>query len=248
MIREVLSRNNLWIEKNETMSRVQGRIERILGWATVLGYRSGDNPARWKHFLSEVLPSRKAVRKVRHHAAVPHQDLPEFLCQLRQLDPSISRHALEFLILTAARTGEVIGATWGEINDSEKTWTVPANRMKAARQHVVPLSDQALEILKELRKLPHKEFIFPGGKRGKPLSNMAMLQLMRRMRTNGVPHGMRSSFRDWCADCTSYPREVAEASLAHVVGGTEGAYRRTDFLEKRRLLMADWGRYCSGER
>jgi integrase len=245
MIRKILTQDNVWSEKTETISRVRGRIERVLGWATVLGYRSGENPARWRSFLSEVLPSKKAVQKVRHHPAVPYQELPDFFVQLRAQAHSAPRAALEFLTLTAARTGEVIGATWAEIDEQAKIWTIPASRMKAGRIHRVPLSSAALEALQSIKKYAEKGFIFRGMKLGKHISNMSMLQLMRRMKAEAVPHGMRSCFRDYIAEKTSYPRELAEAALAHVLESkTEAAYQRGDLLERRRVMMDEWAAHC----
>jgi integrase len=248
MMRELMTRENAWAEKTETIARVRGRIERILGWATVLGYRSGENPARWTNFLSEVLPSKRAVRTVRHHPAVPYQELPAFFKRLRAQPLSMPRIALEFLTLTATRTGEVIGAEWSEIDEAAKTWTIPASRMKAGRIHRVPLTDEALATITAVKHYADSEFIFRGMKYGKHISNMSMLQLMRRMGEKTVPHGMRSCFRDFVAERTTYPRELAEAALAHVLENkTEAAYQRGDLLERRREMMLEWARYCCSE-
>ena len=234
----------IWKEKTETANRVRGRIEAVLAWATVRGFRTGDNPARWKGHLDHLLPARTKVRKVEHHAALPYDEMPEFMVELRARE-GMSARALEFVILTAARTGEVIGAIWAEVDLRAMVWTVPGTRMKSGRDHRVPLSNRAVEILAALPHEKKNEHVFIGARRGSPLSNMAMLQLMRDLRPGFVPHGFRSTFRDWCAERTNFPREVAEAALAHVVGdATERAYRRGDALEKRRALMDAWSRYC----
>jgi integrase len=226
----------IWKDKPETASRVRGRIEKVLGWATVRGFRSGDNPARWRCHLQELFAAKGKIRPVNHHAALPYTDVPAFMSELRDRN-SLSARALEFTVLTAVRTGETIGATWDEIDFAAKTWTIPANRMKAAKAHRVPLSDRAAEILASLPR--EGEHIFP-------LSNMAMLELLRGMRPGTTVHGFRSSFRDWAAERTSYPNHVAEAALAHTIGDkVEKAYRRGDLLEKRRRLMADWAQWCS---
>lgn len=237
----------IWHSKPETASRVRGRIEAVLDWATVRGYREGDNPARWRGHLDKLLPGRAKVRKVAHHPALPYDDMGEFVAALRQQD-GIAARALEFLILTAARTGEVIGARWSEFDLAEKLWTVPADRMKASKEHRVPLSPAAVAIIEQMKsvRVDDHAFVFPGGKRGKPLSNMAMLKLLKRMgRGDLTAHGFRSSFRDWAAERTSYPREVAEMALAHTVGDkVEAAYRRGDLFAKRRRLMDEWARHC----
>ena len=235
----------IWSEKTVTATRIRGRIERVLGWAGISGYRSTDNPARWRAHLSELLPKPQKVNKTQHHKAVPHNEIAAFFVALRKLKDSISRRALEFTTLTAARSGEVIKATWQEFDFEAKTWTVPADRMKAFREHVVPLSDEAIAVLKKIQRIPGDDFVFRGLRRGKHLSNMAMLQITRRMDLVEVPHGMRSTFRDWAADATDYPRELAEAALAHVVGDkTEAAYLRSNRLERRRAMMDDWAKYC----
>lgn len=230
----------IWQDKPETARRVRGRIEAILSYATVSEYRAGDNPARWRGHLSEVLPK---VGKVKHHTALPYADLPALMMDLRFND-SVSARALEFTILCAARTGEVIGAKWPEIDLDAKVWTIPAERMKSSREHRVALSERAVEILQSLPR--ESDFVFPGGRKGKGLSNMAMLELLKGMTSNGLTvHGFRSTFRDWCAEQTSYANEVAEMALAHVVGDkVEAAYRRGDMFERRARLMHDWARYC----
>jgi integrase len=239
----------IWQTKSETASRLRGRIESVLDWATVRGYRKGDNPARWRGHLDKLLPARSKVQKVEHHPALPYDELADFIAALRSQEGIASR-ALEFLILTAARTGEVIGARWDEVDLEEKIWVVPAPRMKAGREHRVPLSGTALAILEEMKKIHESDFVFPGGKRGKPLSNMAMLAVLKRMdRGDLTAHGFRSSFRDWAAERTSFPREVAEMALAHTVGDkVEAAYRRGDLFQKRRQMMDGWARFCETTR
>jgi integrase len=238
----------IWTTKPETAGRVRGRIESILDWAKAHGYRAGENPARWRGHLDKLLPARSKVRRVEHHAALFYAELPGFLTSLRGQE-GIAARALEFAILTAARTGEVIGARWDEIDLLDKIWTVPAARMKAGREHRVPLSARALAILQEVRSLRHAEdgFVFPGGKLGRPLSNMAFLMLLRRMERDGLTaHGFRSSFRGWCAERTNYPSEVAEMALAHTVSDkTVAAYNRSDLFEKRRRLMQAWAQFLT---
>ena len=235
----------IWTKKPETASRVRGRIESILDWATARGYRQGENPARWRGHLENLLPRRSKVRRVEHHAALPYSELSAFMLALRQQE-GVAARALEFTILTAARTGEVIGARWEEINIAERLWSVPAERMKAGREHRVPLCGKALEIVEEMRAIGGN-FIFPGGKRGKPLSNMAMTMLLRRMgHGDQTVHGFRSTFRDWAAERTNFPAEVAEMALAHAVSDkVEAAYRRGDLFEKRRALAEAWAKFCA---
>jgi integrase len=243
---------SLWAGRPETASRVRGRIEAILDWARVRGYREGENPARWRGHLAKLLPARSKVRRVEHHAALPYADLPGFLVNLREQEGSAAR-ALEFAILTAARTGEVIGARWSEIDLLDKTWTVPPNRMKAGREHRVPLSARALDILREINRLrgtaepQGASFVFRGGKLGTPLSNMAFLMLLRRKGLDDLTvHGFRSTFRDWAAERTNYPNHVVEMALAHAVTDkVEQAYRRGDLFEKRRRLMQQWASFCT---
>jgi integrase len=240
---------SLWTAKPETASRLRGRIESILDWAKVRGYRDGENPARWRGHLDKLLPSRAKVRKVEHHAALPYGELPEFMTALRGQD-GVAARALEFAVLTAARTGEVLGARWDEIDTAEKLWTIPADRMKAGKEHRVPLSARVITILQEMKHLGHFDkdqsaadgFVFPGGKQGLPLSNMAFLMLLRRMKRDDLTaHGFRSTFRDWAAERTNFPSEVAEMALAHTVNSkVEQAYRRGDLFERRRRIMAAW--------
>ena len=238
----------IWTAKPETAGRVRGRIESIIDWATARGYRQGENPARWRGHLDKLLPARSKVRRVEHHAALPYAELPDFLRSLRE-HAGIAARALEFAILTAARTGEVIGARWSEMDLLEKTWTLPAARMKSGRKHRVPLSAPALAILKEMQAHRHPDdaFVFPGAKPGRPLSNMAFLMLLRRMgRADLTAHGFRSSFRNWAAERTNFPAEVAEMALAHTVSDkTVAAYNRSDLFERRRRLMSAWTIYCT---
>ena len=238
----------IWTTKPETAGRVRGRIESILDWAKVRGYRAGENPARWRGHLDKLLPVRSKVRRVEHHAALPYAELPGFLVSLREQE-GIGARALEFAIVTAARTGEVIGARWGEIDLLDKTWTLPATRMKAGKEHRVPLSARTLAILKEMQAHRHADdaFVFSGAKPGRPLSNMAFLMLLRRMARGYVTaHGFRSSFRDWAAERTNFPAEVAEIALAHTVSDkTVAAYNRSDLFDRRRRLMADWATFCT---
>jgi integrase len=234
----------IWTTKTETATRLRGRIESILGWATVSGYRTGDNPARWRDHLDNLLPRRSKVKKVEHHPALPYAEMGAFIAELRG-QAGTAALALEFTILTATRTGETIGARWEEFDTSGKTWTIPAARMKAEKEHRVPLCDRALAILKELHKLGG-EYVFPGLKPGKPLSNMAMLTLLKRMgRGDLTVHGFRSTFRDWAAEQTAYPHEMAEMALAHTIDNkVEAAYRRGDLFKKRVRMMQDWQVHC----
>jgi integrase len=233
----------IWSKKAETASRVRGRIERILDYARVRGYRSGENPARWRGHLDKLLPSAMNKKTREHHAALPYDELPAFVRDLRQQGGSAAR-ALEFLILNAARTGEVIGCEpENEIDLKKAVWTVPPGRMKAGKEHRVPLSPQAVKVAEGQ---PEGKYLFSGGKEGAPLSNMAMLELLKRMgRGDLTVHGFRSTFRDWAAECTSYPGDVCEMALAHAITDkVEAAYRRGDLFEKRRQLMLDWAKYC----
>jgi len=236
----------MWSKTPETASRLRGRIESILDWATVRGLRRGENPARWRGHLEALLPARSKVRKVEHHAALPYGEMGGFVQEVRG-EAGIAARALEFLILTAARTGEVIGARWEEFDLEAKVWTVPAERMKGKREHRVPLSPAVIKILTTMRAETDGGFVFPGRKADTHLSNMAMLALLKRMKRDDLTsHGFRSTFRDWAAETTNYAREVAEAALAHAVGDkVEAAYRRGDLFEKRRRLMNDWAKYCS---
>lgn len=235
----------VWQKKAETASRIRGRIERVLNAAKAKGYRSGENPAAWRGHLANLLPKRQKLQRG-HHAAMPFEDVPAFLAGLRDR-PATAARALEITILTAARSGEVYGATWSEIDLKAQVWTVPAARMKAGRDHRVPLTPRAVAILEEMKKLGSEPdaYVFPGQKRDRPLSNMAMDMILRRMEVAVTVHGFRSSFRDWAGEVSAFPREVAEAALAHVVGDeTERAYRRGDALAKRRKMMEAWANYC----
>jgi integrase len=225
----------IWRKIPETASRVRGRIEAVLGFATVRKFRSGDNPARWRGHLQTLFPAKGKVREAGHHAALPYAEIPAFMAELRE-HKSLSALALEFCILTIARTSEVTGANWDEIDLKAKTWTVPSSRMKAGREHLVPLSSRAVAILQGFKHRHGKVF---------PLSNMGMLLLLRRRRSATV-HGMRSAFRDWAGDRTNFPREVIEFCLAHGINDkSEGAYRRGTAVEKRRRLLSAWADYCA---
>lgn len=233
----------IWTEKPETASRLRGRIEQILDAAKAAKLRTGDNPAEWKGNLKPQLSKPK--RSNGHHGAMAYAAVPAFIARLRE-QPGLAAFALEFAILTAARSGEALGAKWDEIDIEEEVWTVPADRMKGKREHRVPLSDRAMAILGEVGKFKTNDFVFPGRRATAPLSSMALAMILRRMKVeDATPHGFRSSFRDWCGDKTTFPREVAEAALAHAIGDkTEGAYRREDALAKRRKLMEAWSAYC----
>jgi integrase len=237
----------IWLTKNETAGRVRGRIESVLDWATAHKYRQGENPARWRGHLDKLLAKPSKIQKTEHHSALPYIELNGFIEQLRQQD-GIAAKCLEFTILTAARTGEAIGATWDEIDLDAKTWTIPAARMKAEREHRVPLSADALTILNEMAAIRLNDYVFPSTKKG--LSNMAMLAVLKRMdRTDITVHGFRSTFRDWAAESTAYPGEVVEMALAHAIKNqVEAAYRRGDLLEKRSRLMKEWARFCNTPR
>lgn len=236
----------IWITKTETAKRVRGRIEAVLDWATVTGHRQGDNPARWKGNLDSVMASPNKVAKKQHFAALPYTDVPAFLIDLRQREGMAAR-ALEFTILTAARSGETRGATWREIDLDAGIWTIPGERMKAGKEHRVPLTNAALSILRALPRMepdnPDSAVFF--APRGGSLSDMTLTAVLRRMKVDATVHGFRSTFRDWAADQTSFPREVAEQALAHTLQGVEAAYRRSDLFEKRRNLMDAWASYCA---
>lgn len=240
----------LWTAKPETAGRVRQRMESILDFAKVRGYRDGENPARWRGHLDKLLPARSRVREVEHLAALPYAELPAFMANLRTRE-AVAARALEFLILAAARTGEAVGARWHEIDLRGKVWAVPAPRMKAHRQHRVPLSPRALAVLDEMQAARQGDnpdaFVFAGSKPGKPLSNMAFLMLLRRMGLyNLTVHGFRATFKTWASERTSFQNEIVEAALAHVIGDkVEQAYRRGDMFEKRRRLMQQWATYCT---
>ena len=225
--------------KTETASRVRGRIEQVLDWATALGFREGPNPARWRGHLDKLLRAPGKVTRVEHHDALPVDQAPSFMVRLRAA-PGIGARALEFAILTAAHSGEVRGATWAEIDLDAAVWTVPADRMKAGREHRVPLSPAALALLRSLPRWPDNPLVF-AAPRGGMLSDMTLAAVLRRMKVAAVPHGFLSTFCDWAAERTHFPREVAEMALAHAIGDkVEAAYRRGDLFDKRRRLMDDW--------
>lgn len=245
----------IWLKIPETASRLRGRIEMILNAAQSLGLIAEEksNPARWKGHLENLLA--KQPKRDKHHEALPYKDIPAFISELRQRD-AIAAYALEFAILAGGRTGEIIGAKWSEFDLEEKLWIVPAGRMKAKREHRVPLSTRAIEILEAMKTVKINDWVFIA-QRDKPLSNMAMLQLLKRMGRNGTDarkagkhittHGFRSTCRDWAGDCTNYPREILEQVLSHTISSkAEAAYRRGDALDKRRVLMQDWCNYCEG--
>ena len=234
----------LWREKTETGSRVRGRIERVLDWAKVRGYRTGENPAQWRGHLDKLLPARRKVQKVKHHAAVAIDDLPVVYASLADLN-SMTALALRFVILTAARAGEVTGARWSEIDMEAKVWTVPSDRIKAGKTHRVPLSREAMEILTRVRASATSTFVFPGRVTGRPLSHSAMLKVLKVAGCgDATVHGFRSTFRDWASERTHYPRDVAEMALAHAIGDqVEAAYRRGDLFERRKLMMEEWATF-----
>jgi integrase len=236
----------IWDSVPDTAARVRGRIEKVLDWAKARECRSGENPARWRGHLDNLLTRKSKAARIKHHPALPYVDLPALMGELRSRT-DISSRTLEFLILNATRTTETIGARWSEIDLVKKLWTIPPERMKGGREHIAPLSDRAVEILKSLpRKGEGDGFVFPGREAEKPLSNMSLLELLRGIRDGFTVHGFRSTFRDWAGDRTNYPRDLIETALAHVIeDDTEAAYRRLTAIQKRRRLMADWARYCA---
>jgi integrase len=234
----------LWYSKVETASRIRGRIENVLDWAKVRGYRAGENPARWRGHLENLLPKRSKIKTVVHYRALPYALVPSFMGELRNIAGMTAR-CLEFVVLTAARSNEALTAKWSEVDLQAKTWTLPASKMKGGREHRVPLSPAAVALLEALPR--HAEYVFTGhrGRDRRYLSPAAMKMLLIRMQQPTTTHGFRSAFRDWCAERTNYPSEVAEMALAHRVGSeVENAYRRTDMFERRRRLMADWAAFC----
>ena len=234
----------LWRRTPETAERLRGRIENVLDAAKAKGLRSGENPARWRGHLDQLLPKRQRLSRG-HHAALPYDAVPEFMADLRTRT-GIAARALEFAILTAARSGEVLGVRRSEIDIGKKLWAIPAARMKAAREHRVPLSPRALEIVEEMQALGAEGLLFPGPKPGAVLSSMAMAMLLRRMKAEITVHGFRSTFRDWASEATGFPHEVCEMALAHTIGNkAEAAYRRGDLFDKRRKLMEAWATYCA---
>jgi integrase len=233
----------IWLEKQVTARRVLGRVERVLNYAKAAGYRGGDNPAKWSGHLRDLMPANGKATE--HFTALPYTELAAFMADLRERQGSAAR-ALEFTVLTAARTGEVIGARWDEINLREKVWTIPADRMKAAKEHRVPLSEPALAILKSLPREDGNDYLFIGTTAGAGLSAMSMTAVLKRMKREVTTHGFRSTFMDWAHDRTAFPKVVIDMALAHAVGDkVEAAYRRGELLEKRRRLMAEWARYCA---
>jgi len=238
--------NPIWQSKSETASKLRGRIERVLDFAKAKGWRAGENQARWRGHLQNILPKPQKLTRG-HHPAMPYEDVPGFIERLHRSN-AMSARAIEFLILTGMRTSEVLGAQWPEIDFDKAVWSVPAVRMKRKKVHRVPLSDRAVEIVLEQRTVRLSDYIFPGQVPKRPLSTGAMDALLNRMKIeNATVHGFRSSFRDWCGEETGFPREIAEAALAHAIGNeVERAYRRGDALKKRRELMAAWADYCDG--
>ncbi len=236
----------IWKTKTQTASRLRGRIESVLDWATFSKFREGENPARWKGHLDNSLAKPSKVAHVKHHAALPYQKMGSFMMELRERE-GLGAKALEFAILTAARSGEIRGATWDEVDLTGRLWVIPAERMKMEKEHRVPLSDAAVKLLKALPRVDDGVLVFPSSKVGRPISDMTLTAVLRRMdRVNVTVHGFRSTFRDWAAEATNYPSEMAEMALAHAIGDkVEAAYRRGDMLAKRFRMMNDWARYCA---
>ncbi|MGG7055469.1 tyrosine-type recombinase/integrase [Nitrosomonas sp. ANs5] len=234
----------IWLEKNETASRLRGRIENILDWASVHKYRQGDNPARWRGHLDKLLSSPNKIQRIKHFKALPYHEMNGLLLALRS-NSSISAMALEFLILTAARTGEVIGSQWNEIDFNQKIWIIPAERMKVKKEHRVPIASRTLEILSNVKQLKVNDYIFPGRTRNGGLSNAAMDKLLQvTLNYDATVHGFRSTFRDWASEITNFPHEMCEMALAHSIKNqAEAAYRRGDMIEKRRVMMEAWLTY-----
>jgi integrase len=241
----------LWATTTETASRLRGCIEAVLDWAKVRGYRTGENPARWRGHLDQLLPRRSKVRRVQHHPALPYTDIAAFVAELRQR-PAMAARALEFAILTAARSGEIRGAKWSEVDIPNKVWILPAERMKAGAEHRIPLSAQALDVLQLAteRRQRVSDYVFPGAKLGRRMTGNALLEILKRMkRADVTAHGFRSTFRDWAAETTNFPHQVVEMALAHTIENkAEAAYRRGDLLAKRHALMTAWASYCFTDR
>ena len=234
----------IWMDKTETASRLRQRIEQVLNWATISGYRKGDNPARWKGHLDAILPKPNKIKKVKHMAALPWKDIGSFMIELKKRE-GMGARALELIVLTACRSGEARLATSDEIDFEAKTWTIPAERTKTHKEHKVPLVDDAITLLKGLPRFQGSPYIFTAP-RGGPLSDMSISAVCKRMKVDVVPHGFRSTFRDWAAENTNYPREVAEQALGHAISNAvEAAYRRGDLFNKRRSMMEAWARYCN---
>lgn len=237
----------IWATKTETATRVRGRIENVLDWAAAKKYRKGENPARWRGHLDKLLPAPKKITKVEHHPAVPVDDIASVYSTLKTRK-GVAARALEFTLLTAARSGEVRGATWAEIDFDKSLWTIPAERMKARVEHRVPLTESAADILRALPRPEGSDFVF-AAPRGGQLSDMALTAVMRRMQLTEVPHGLRSTFRDWAAERTNFPRDLAEKALAHTLESkVESSYQRGDRLEKRRVMMAAWAKFLATPR
>jgi integrase len=236
----------IWSKKTETADRLRGRIENVLAWATVRGFRAGDNPARWRGHLDQLLPRPSKVSKVKHFASLPFSQIGAFMQELREQE-GVGARALEFAILTAARSGEARCARWEEFDLASKLWRIPGSRMKAGREHVVPLSEAALAVMEKMKEHRLGGFVFPGMKEGKPISDMAMTVTLRRMKRSDITvHGFRSTFRDWAAEVSHYPHEVCEMALAHTISNkAEAAYRRGNLLAKRGAMMKDWARFCA---
>lgn len=234
----------IWTTRTETASRLRGRIESILDWASVRKLRQGDNPARWRGHLDKLLPRPSKIAPHKHHPALPIDDTSDFIRKIQKME-TVGARALEFLILTVVRTGGILGARWDEINWKDAIWTVPGERMKGGQIHRVPLTARMMEILHEMNASKRGELIFPGRKKGKPLSNMALVEIMRGLKRSEVPHGFRSTFKDWAAERTNFPNEVTEMALAHTISNkVEAAYRRGDLFLKRRKLMEAWTQFC----
>jgi integrase len=233
----------IWSVTPETASRVRQRCEAVINWASARGFREGPNPFQWRGHLDHLLPQPKKVRSVKHHPSLPYVEIGKFMSELRA-NGSVSALALQFTILTACRTSEAINATWREVDMRERTWTISGSRMKSGKEHKVPLCDAAIEVLEAL---PREDgFLFIGARRGKPLSNMAMLEVMRGLRPGFVPHGLRATFRTWVAERTHYPHLVAELALGHTQSDKlMQAYQRGDLFEKRRQLMTAWSEFCA---
>jgi integrase len=235
----------LWKSKTETGARLRGRIEAVLDWAKARGYRTGENPARWRGHLDHLLPARRKLAKVKHHAALPYTDLDAFMAALRR-EGGVAARCLEFIVLTGARLGEATNAEWSEIDFAHRLWIVPPSRMKSFREHRVPLSDAALAALKYVQSVRHSDYIFPGARKGRPIGKHPPVRLAKLASGHDITvHGFRSTFRDWTAERTNFSREVVEMALAHTVSnGVEAAYRRGDLFAKRRQLMDAWAKFC----
>jgi integrase len=237
----------LWERIPVTAKRLLGRIENVLGWATVHHYRHGDNPARWRGHLEHALPALSKVARIEHHAALPYAQVGGFMAKLRE-DSSVGSWCLQFITLTAARMGEALGAGWSELDIDNRVWVVPPRRMKGGREHRVPLSEPAIAVLDAMRAIRHNDWVFPGAREGRPIGENTVGRLAKAAAGGDTTtvHGLRSTFRDWCSERTSFPREVAEMALAHAIpNAVEAAYRRGDLFDKRRRLMDAWAEFCA---